>query len=224
MKSPSRFSPARTVQLAAGSLWLRLGSVLALSVFTVWRSDPGFWLLLIDFPGSAAVLALWIPLMTLYLRGQPVLTTDARRTLLTRLYPWLIAYEGALWLLSALSAVGGSYPEVNPVALAVQVTVTGASIAVSFLIYLFSLRQMANPADATGRTQLADLLNLSAALAAAAVVFNVIPLSGMPAPTLGDKVAYGLANAAEAASWLLLRWALLSVSQEGSPSDQASDT
>ena len=202
------------VGLASGALWLRMASVLALGIFTVFRRDIGFWFSLVDFLGSAALLALWIPLMTRSLRGQPVLTTDPRRTLLTQLYPWLIAYEGALWLLNAVAAVGGGYPEVNPVALAVQVTVTGASIAVSFLIYLLSLRLMANPADATGRAQLGDLLNLAAALAAAAIVLNVIPLVGLPAPTLGDKIAYGLNNAAEAVSWLLLRWALLTGEQE----------
>ena len=198
------------VRLASGSLWLRLVSLLALASFTVFRGGAGFWLPLIDFLGSAALLALWIPLMGRLLRGYTVLTTDPRRTLLSRLYPWLIAYEGALWLLFALlPAVSGTFPEVNPVAVAVQVTVTGTGVAVSFLIYLLSLRLMANPADATGRAHLGDLLNLAAALAAASVVLNVIPLSGMPAPTLGDKVAYGLVNAAEAASWLLLRWALL---------------
>lgn len=220
MKSPSRFSPDRTVQLALGSLWLRLASVVALASFTVFRGGVGFWLPLIDFLGSAAVLALWIPLMGRLLRGDMVLTTDPRRDTLARLYPWLIAYEGTLWLLDALVKVGGGYPEVNPVALAVEVTVTGVSIAVSFLIYLLSLRLMANPADTTGRAQLGDLLNLAAALAAASVVLNVIPLVGLPAPTLGDKLAYGLVNAAEAASWLLLRWALLT----GNPESTAKES
>ena len=203
------------VRLAAGSLWLRLASLLALATFTVFRGGVSFWLPLTDFLGSAALLVLWIPLMGRYLRGQPVLSTDTRRALLIRLYPWLIAYEGALWLLfSLLPAVSGTFPEVNPVAAAVQVTVTGTGVAVSFLIYLLSLRLMANPADSVGRAQLGDLMNLAAALAAASVVLNVIPLSGMPAPTLGDKVAYGLVNAAEAASWLLLRWALVKGEQE----------
>ena len=147
--------------------------------------------------------------------GDVVLTTDPRRGTLARLYPWLIAYEGTLWLLfTLLPVVGGTFPEVNPVAAAVQVTISGVGVAVSFLIYLLSLRLMANPADATGRAQLGDLLNLTAALAAAMVVLNVIPLLGLPAPTLGDKLAYGLANAAEAASWLLLRWALLTANPE----------
>ncbi len=215
MKSLINFSPSQTVRLASGSLWLRLASLLALASFTVFRGGVSFWLPLIDFLGSAAMLALWIPLMGRLLRGDVVLTTDPRRGTLARLYPWLIAYEGTLWLLfTLLPVVGGTFPEVNPVAAAVQVTISGVGVAVSFLIYLLSLRLMANPADATGRAQLGDLLNLTAALAAAMVVLNVIPLLGLPAPTLGDKLAYGLANAAEAASWLLLRWALLTENPE----------
>ncbi len=215
MKSPFEFSPSRTVRLASGALWLRLASLLALAAFTVFRGGVGFWLPLTDFLGSATLLLLWIPLVGRLLIGQPVPSTDPRRALLVRLYPWLIAYEGALWLLfTLLPAVSGTFPEVNPVAAAVQVTVTGVGVAVSFLIYLLSLRLMANPADATGRGQLADLMNLAAALAAASVVLNVIPLTGMPAPTLGDKIAYGLVNAAETASWLLLRWALVTGQHE----------
>ena len=220
MKSPINFSPSQTVRLASGSLWLRLASLLALASFTVFRGGVGFWLPLIDFLGSAAMLALWIPLMGRLLRGDVVLTTDPRRGTLARLYPWLIAYEGTLWLLFTLLPIGGgTFPEVNPVAAAVQVTILGVGVAVSFLIYLLSLRLMANPADATGRAQLGDLLNLAAALATAMVVLNVIPLLGLPAPTLGDKLAYGLANAAEAASWLLLRWALLT----GNPENTAKE-
>ena len=222
MKSPFDFSSSQTVRLASASLWLRLASLLALATFTIFRGGVGFWLPLIDFLGSAAVLSLWIPLMIRFLRGHAVLTTDPRRGTLSRLYPWLITYEGALWLLfTLLPAVSGTFPEVNPVASAVQVTVPGTGVAVSFLIYLLSLRLMANPADATGRGQLGDLLNLAAALAAAMIVLSVIPLTGLPAPTLGEKLAYGLANAAEAASWLLLRWALLTGNSENAAKESS---
>jgi hypothetical protein len=228
LKAPFNLNRTQLVHLAVGGLWLRLASLLALVVFTIVRGGAGFWLPLIDFLASGVLLVLWTPLISQYLLGQPVRLTDSRRPALTLMYPWLIAYEGALWLLfTFLPALSGYFPEVNPVASAVQVTVSGASIAVSFLIYLLSLRQMPNPADATGRAQLGDLFNLAAALAAALMVLNVVPMSGTPAPTLGDKLAYGLANAAEAASWLLLRWALLAGSQEaGAPEAQkpSSDT
>jgi hypothetical protein len=102
----------------------------------------------------------------------------------------------------------GGLPEANPVAVAALVTVWGASVAVSFLVYLSSLRLMANPADSAGSVQLADLFNLAAALAVASLIMNVVPLKGAAAPTVADGWAYGLAGAVEVLSWLLLHRAL----------------
>jgi hypothetical protein len=154
------------------------------------------------------VLALWLPLVADLLHGRAVLTTDPRRRALTALYPWLIAYEAALWGLWLLNVLVGGLPEANPVAVAALVTVWGASVAVSFLVYLSSLRLMANPADSAGSVQLADLFNLAAALAVASLIMNVVPLKGAAAPTVADGWAYGLAGAVEVLSWLLLHRAL----------------
>ncbi|WP_424949760.1 hypothetical protein [Deinococcus sp.] len=211
MNSPFRFNSAQTFQFAVWGLRIRLASLLALVVFTVSQGGAGFWLPLIDFVASGALLLLWTPLIIQSLRGRPVLTTDPRRAAVALVYPWLIAYEGALWLLFSLfPAVSGSFPEVNPVASAAQVTVSGVSVAVSFLIYLLSLRQMTNPADTTGRSHLAELFNLAAALSAASVVFSAVPLKGMPPQSAADQWAYALANGVELVSWLLLRWAMVS--------------
>lgn len=198
------------MRLAVAALWLRVLSIAALAVYTVVQGGQAFWLPLIDFVASAALVALWAPLVARTLQSRPVRLTDPRRRAVALAYPWLIAYEAAIWLLSlGLPALVGMYPEVNPVALAVQTTVAGAGIATGFLVYLLSLRLMSNPADATGRHQLADLFNLAAALAAASVVFSVVPMRGMPAPSAADQWAYALVNAAELLSWLLLRWALV---------------
>jgi hypothetical protein len=199
---------SRWVSLAVGGLWLRVLSVLALTAFVVWRAGAGLWLTLPDLLGSAVVLALWLPLVADLLHGRAVLTTDPRRRVLTALYPWLIAYEAALWGLWLLNVLVGGLPEANPVAVAALVTVWGASVAVSFLVYLISLRLMANPADNTGSVQLADLFNLAAALAVASLIMNVVPLKGAAAPTVADGWAYGLAGAVEVLSWLLLHRAL----------------
>lgn len=193
---------------AVGGLWLRLLSVVALGVFVAVQAEPNFWLSLIDLLLSAAVLALWTPLMAEWLHGRPVLLTDPRRRALSRLYPWLIAYEAALWFLWLLNVLLGGLPEANPVAVTALLTAWGASVAVSLLVYLFSLRLMVNPADATGRAQFADLLNLAAALAVASLVMSVVPLGGTPPPTRAEQWAYGLAGAVEVASWLLLHWAV----------------
>jgi len=208
LKSPLNLSGVQASRLAVGGLWARLVSVVALGVFVAVRAEPGFWLSLIDLLLSAAALALWVPLMLELLRGRPVLLTDPRRRALSSLYPWLIAYEAALWLLWLLNVLLGGLPQANPVAVTALLTAWGASVAVSLLVYLFSLRLMVNPADRTGRGQLADLLNLAAALAAASLVMNVVPLGGTPPPTLAEQWAYGLAGAVEVASWLLLRRAV----------------
>jgi hypothetical protein len=199
---------SRWASLAVAGLWLRVLSVLALTAFVVWRAGAGLWLTLPDLLGSAVVLALWLPLVADLLHGRAVLTTDPRRRVLTALYPWLIAYEAALWGLWLLNVLVGGLPEANPVAVAALVTVWGASVAVSFLVYLISLRLMANPADNTGSVQLADLFNLAAALAVASLIMNVVPLKGAAAPTVADGWAYGLAGAVEVLSWLLLHRAL----------------
>ncbi len=195
-------------------LWLRLLSVFALTAFVVWRAGAGLWLTLPDLLGSAAALALWTPLIADLLHGRTVLTTDPRRRALSALYPWLIAFEAALWGLWLLNVLVGGLPEANPVAVAALVTAWGAGIVVSFLVYLLSLRLMANPADSTGSTQLADLFNLAAALAAASLIMNVVPLKGAAAPTVADGWAYGLAGAVEVVSWLLLYRALLKGEQK----------
>ncbi|MGY2893751.1 hypothetical protein [Deinococcus sp. UYEF24] len=199
---------SRWVSLAVAGLWLRLLSVLALTAFVVWRAGAGLWLTLPDLLGSAAALALWTPLIADLLHGRTVLTTDPRRRALSALYPWLIAFEAALWGLWLLNVLVGGLPEANPVAVAALVTAWGAGIVVSFLVYLLSLRLMANPADSTGFSQLADLFNLAAALAAASLIMNVVPLKGAAAPTVADQWAYGLAGAVEVVSWLLLHRAL----------------
>jgi hypothetical protein len=199
---------SRWASLAVAGLWLRVLSVLALTAFVVWRAGAGLWLTLPDLLGSAVVLALWLPLVADLLHGRAVLTTDPRRRALTALYPWLIAYEAALWGLWLLNVLVGGLPEANPVAVAALVTVWGASVAVSFLVYLSSLRLMANPADSAGSVQLADLFNLAAALAVASLIMNVVPLKGAAAPTVADGWAYGLAGAVEVLSWLLLHRAL----------------
>ena len=202
------------IRLATLGLWLRVLMIAALAVYTFQVGGAAYWLPLTDYLAAAVAVALWTPLMVSYLRGQPVLTTDPRRTTLTLLYPWLLAYEATLWLLFSLfPAVSGYFPEVNPVASAAQVTVSGVSVAVSFLIYLLSLRQMTNPADSAGRNQLGDLFNLAAALSAASVVFSAVPLKGMPPQSAADQWAYALANGVELVSWLLLRWAMKSANR-----------
>ena len=213
MRSPL-LSPVR---LAIWGLWLRVLMIAALAIYTFVQGGAAFWLPLIDYLTAAVAVALWAGLMTRSLLGQPVLTTDPRRTALALLYPWLLAYEATLWLLFSLfPAVSSYFPEVNPVASAAQVTVSGVSVAASFLIYLLSLRQMTNPADTTGRTQLVELFNLAAALSAASVVFSVVPLKGMPTPGTADQWIYALANGMELLSWLLLRWATVSSAPEKS--------
>ncbi len=208
MKSPFNLSDVQAIRLAAGGLWARLISVVALGVFVAVRAEPGFWLSLIDLMLSAAALALWVPLMRELLQGRPVLLTDPRRRALGSLYPWLVAYEGALWFLWLLNVLLGGLPEANPVAVTALLTAWGASVAVNLLVYLFSLRVMVNPADATGRGQLADLFDLAAALAVASLVMTLVPLGGTPPPTRAEQWAYGLAGVVEVASWLLLRRAV----------------
>ena len=206
------------VRLAIGGLWLRVLMIVALSVYTFVQGGTGFWLPLIDYLAAAVAVALWAGLMTRFLLGQPVLTTDPRRRALALLYPWVLAYEATLWLLFSLfPAVSGFFPEVNPVASAAQVTVSGVAVAVSFLIYLLSLRQMTNPADTTGRHQLSDLFNLAAALSAASVIFAAVPLKGTPPLSAADQWVYALANGVELVSWLLLRWAMVRTTPEAQP-------
>ena len=208
---------SRWANLAVAGLWLRLLSVLVLTVFVVWRAGAGLWLTLPDLLGSAAALALWTPLIAGLLHGRTVLTTDPRRRALSALYPWLIAFEAALWGLWLLNVLVGGLPEANPVAVAALVTAWGAGIVVSFLVYLYSLHLLANPADSAGSAQLADLFNLAAALAAASLIMNVVPLRGAAAPTVADQWAYGLAGAVEVVSWLLLHQALARPEPEGQP-------
>lgn len=206
-------TPRTAPTLALAGLWVRAASLAALAAYTTTNSGLGLWLPLVDLVASTVLLALWTPLMGRVLRGGVVLTTDPLRTAVSMLYPWVIAFEGTLWLLfTFLPAVAGVYP-VNPVASTVQVTVSGVGILVSFLAYLWSVRFMVNPADTAGRSSLVDVANLAAALAAAQAVLTVVPLGGMPAQTLASQVLYAGANVIEAASWLLLRWALLSAAR-----------
>ena len=203
MNAP-KISPA----VALAGLWVRVGSVALLAVYLIFGKDTDP-LTLTDVIASTALTLLWTLLMGVYLRGGSVLPTDARRAWLTRLYPWLVAFEGAIWFLYAFSVLLGSLPDANPVALTALLTVWGASIAVSFLIYALSLRLMTNPGDTTGQRQFAELLNLAAALSAANTVMNVVRLGGTPGPTVGDQIAFGLQGVVEVAALLLLRWALM---------------
>ncbi|WP_425147835.1 hypothetical protein [Deinococcus sp.] len=200
---PPKISP----QAALAGLWLRAASIAALAIYLLLRRDPNP-VTLIDVVASTALSALWTLLMGEYLRGGQVLLSDPRREWLTRLYPWLIAYEGAIWLLYSFDVLLGGLPEADPIALIVLALVWGASILVSFLMFTQSVRLMSHPEDTTGRVQFAELLNWAAALTAASTVMNVVKLGGTPGPTVGDQWAFGLQGVVEVAALLLLRWAL----------------
>ena len=200
--------------MALAGLWVRLGSIVGVLLYLLLKKNTELFTLT-DVLASTALTVLWTLLMGVYLRGGSVLPTDARRVWLTHLYPWLIAFEGAIWFLYTFDVLLGALPDANPVALTALVTVWGASIAVSFLIYALSLRLMINPGDTTGQRQFADLLNLAAALSAASTVMNVVRLGGTPGPTVGDQWAFGLQGVVETAALLLLCWALKGREGEG---------
>ncbi|GGR35631.1 hypothetical protein [Deinococcus ruber] len=202
MNSP-RISPL----VALVGLWVRLGSIAALTVYVFLdsTSDP---FSRIDALASAVLTLLWTLLMGVYLRGGNVLPTDPRRVWLTWLYPWLIAFEGAVWSLYTFTVLLGALPDANPIALFVVISVWGASVAVNFLMFAVSLRVIGHPEDTTGRAQFTELLNWAAALAAANTVMNVVRLGGTPGPSPSDQIAFGLQGVVEVAALLLLRWAL----------------
>ncbi|ULH15369.1 hypothetical protein MF271_15770 [Deinococcus sp. KNUC1210] len=214
MNSP-RISPL----VALVGLWVRLGSIGALTIYLFLDSTTDAFSR-IDAVASTALTLLWTLLMGEYLRGGSVLPTDPRRLWLSWLYPWLIAFEGAVWSLYTFTVLLGALPDANPLALLAVVTVWGASVAVNFLIFAVSLRVVGHPEDTTGRAQFTELLNWAAALAAANTVMNVVRLGGTPGPSPADQIAFGLQGVVEVAALLLLRWALKE--QEKSRDTQAS--
>ena len=200
-------SPEISPQLAVAGLWVRLASIVGLAAYLLLKGGADGYTLA-DVLASAALVALWTPLMASYLRGEGLLPTDARRVWLTRLYPWLVAYEAALWSLSALVLLSGQFPNADPAAILIYVLLGGASVAMNFLIFAVSLRLMLHPEDQTGRNGFAELLNWAAAVSAANLVTALIGLNGLPAQSTAERWAFGLQGAVEVAALLLLRWAL----------------
>ncbi|MFC4452445.1 hypothetical protein [Deinococcus sonorensis] len=204
----ARLSTRTLEQAALLALALRVLSLPALLLYLLLRREGGGWYSLPDLLGSAALLTLWGLLLRDLFAGRAARLNSTRLAVLRVSYPWLAAYQGALWVLAALGFGTGMYPEANPAAVFILLSVWVGGIVINLLLFLLSVRLFPNPADQTGRRQLSDLLNVAAALSLASTIINVVPLAGAPAPTHADQWAYLLAGVAELASLLLLRLAL----------------
>ncbi|MDO4263080.1 MAG: hypothetical protein Q4C67_02670 [Deinococcus sp.] len=204
---------AALILLAAQVLGLFLAAGYALST----RSSLGSWL---DaghqFLTGIATLwwALLLGRLTLGAGTVPGEYLDRVRRALALAFPLLTSFRGMLWGLTALGLAGGA-SQAHPVALTALMTIWGASIIASYMVFFWLVR-WATPADTSmgaanagpaaerARQQLEDWLNLSAALTLGMTVVNVVPITGLSvSPSQTDQLVYGLSGLLDVAATLL---------------------
>ncbi|GHF99368.1 hypothetical protein GCM10017783_09230 [Deinococcus piscis] len=130
---------------------------------------------------------------------------DRVRQALTLTFPLLTSFRGVLWGITALALAGGT-SQAHPVALTALMTIWGASIIASYMGFFWLLRWSdLGPAEgSSAKWQLADWLNLSAALALGMTVINVVPITGFSVSlSQADQLVYGLSGLLDVIATLL---------------------